>query len=267
MQTQQQLKIVTQTAKKLSELDHPDALRVAKEITGEYGYKEELIDEAVERIAEGEPWEYIRGYTEFRGEKFIVTPNVLIPRIETEQLVDIALELIKRHNPEQVIDVGTGSGAIICSIAKNLGAKVKLIATDVSGDALTTAKANAKLLGIENINFKQADLLEGIDLSYSTVIIANLPYVKSGDYRDLPDSVREFEPKTALVGGKDGAFLIKKILQQMLPLQENIPAIALELDPDMVGDLEKFVSVNLPAYTLKVLKDFRDQERFTVIEK
>jgi release factor glutamine methyltransferase len=177
------------------------------------------------------------------------------------------LDLIDRHKPEQVIDVGTGSGAIICSIAKKTDTKVSLLATDISQEALTTARANAKLLRIGNISFKHADLLEGIDLTSPTVVIANLPYVKSGDYTNLPDSVREFEPKTALDGGIDGSSLIKKMLQQILSGQGNVLAIALELDPDMIEGLKNFVTSYLPGYRLKVVKDFRDQDRFVVIEK
>ncbi len=194
------------------------------------------------------PCQYIKGWIEFYKLKFKVTPDVLIPRPETELLVDEVLKFISELPTITILDLGTGSGNIAISIAKNINPAgsthstrgVKLIATDVSGKALKVAKQNAKLHGVEDkITFLQSDLLDVIAseakqssleknstqiASSSTtprndtgvdIIVTNLPYIPSARIPYLDCSVKDFEPHVALDGGEDGFELYRKLFQQI----------------------------------------------------
>lgn len=172
------------------------------------------------------PKQYQQGYTEFYKLKFFLTPDVLIPRPETELLVDEVLSIIRdawlveeKTHPLTVIDVGTGSGCIAISIAKN-APNAKIIATDISEKALEVAKKNAQFHKVENqIIFLKADLLswlhpKGVN-SKLDVIVTNLPYIPTARLMYIDPMVRDFEPKVALDGGRDGFELYRKLLKQL----------------------------------------------------
>ncbi len=168
------------------------------------------------------PKQYTQGWTEFYKLKFHLTPDVLIPRPETELLVDESIKL----KPKTVIDLGTGSGNITISIAKNLK-DIKIFATDISEKALKVAEKNAKYHKVLNkIIFLKSDLLEtflGSSTLYVSpeyhnnvdVLVTNLPYIPSYRLPNLDHSVIEFEPKIALDGGSDGFDLYRKLFAQM----------------------------------------------------
>lgn len=165
------------------------------------------------------PLAYERGWAEFYKLKFKITPDVLIPRPETELLVDIAINFAsyqlpaKNYNPT-IIDVGTGSGCIAISVAKNIP-DAKIIAVDKSPRALDVAKLNAKLNKVESqIVFIENDLLAGFQIA-PDIIIANLPYIPSSRIPKLDESVREFEPIMALDGGYDGFGLCRQMFEQI----------------------------------------------------
>lgn len=156
------------------------------------------------------PIQYKRGWVEFYKLRFKVTQDVLIPRPETELLVDEVLRL----KPKVVLDIGTGSGNIAISIAKNLPG-VKVIASDISIKALKIAKQNAKLHAVkEQIDFIISDLLENINMS-SDVIVTNLPYIPTERISYLDSSVKDYEPRIALDGGEDGFSIYRKLFVQM----------------------------------------------------
>jgi len=187
------------------------------------------------------PDAYQKGWVEFYKLRFKVTPDVLIPRPETELLVDEVLNCIKyyvssikgnRKKDVTVLDVGTGSGAIAISLASNLrGCNINIIATDISGKALKIAQQNAKLHGVEDkIKFIQSDLLLSLDPSLITqaigseaqarrddnlIIVTNLPYIPTARIPYLDSSVKDFEPFIALDGGDDGFELYRKLFQQL----------------------------------------------------
>lgn len=156
--------------------------------------------------ADNTPPEYLESRAEFMGRKFIVNSSVLIPRIETEQLVNEVLNL----NPHSVVDVGTGSGCIAVTLAKNLP-DADIYATDISDEALKIAKLNAEDL---EIFFIKTNLLEGLKIN-PEVIVANLPYIPSSRIATLDSSVKDFEPHLALDGGVDGFDLYRQLLQQI----------------------------------------------------
>lgn len=163
-------------------------------------------------MTSSKPSSYIKGYIEFYKLKFKVTPDVLIPRPETELLVDEVL----KFKPQSVLDLGTGSGAIAVAIAKNL-AHVKVTASEISKDALEIAKQNAKFHQVK-IEFILSDLLDNIDKLFD-IIVTNLPYIPTARIPYLDCSVKDFEPHIALDGGEDGFSLYRKLFAQISTMQ------------------------------------------------
>lgn len=164
------------------------------------------------------PKQYQQGYTEFYKLKFYLTPDVLIPRPETELLVDEVLQLSINSDQLTVIDIGTGSGCIAISIAKNLP-NAKIIATDVSAKALEVARKNAKFHKVEDqIIFLQGNLLSWLHtrgVNLPDVIVTNLPYIPTARLLYIDPMVVDFEPKVALDGGIDGFGLYRLLFAQM----------------------------------------------------
>lgn len=165
------------------------------------------------------PKQYIQGWVEFYKLRFKVNKSVLIPRPETELLVDEVLKFIKKisHTPS-ILDLGTGSGNIAISIAKN-APNVEIIATDISQKALKVAAQNAKLHGVEKqIIFLESNLLDKVDSSVD-IIVTNLPYIPSARIPYLDSLVKDFEPLVALDGDEDGFGLYRKLFSQISTLQ------------------------------------------------
>jgi release factor glutamine methyltransferase len=158
-----------------------------------------------------EPTAYITGRREFYGIEFTCTPAALIPRPETEMLVELALDAVRGSPlPLTVVDVGCGSGAVAVAIAVNApGARV--VGTDTSFDALRLARANAHSAGAI-VGFVRTRLLRG--LRRADVIVANLPYIREDDWPALPPEIREHEPREALVGGARGTEAIEALLAE-----------------------------------------------------
>src|SRR3989344_8414825 len=168
------------------------------------------------------PKQYTQGWVEFYKLKFKITPDVLIPRPETELLVDEVIRFLANHperpkgvegSPYTVLDIGTGAGNVAISIAKNSRAKIS--AADISLKALKVAKQNAKLHGVEKrIFFLKSDLLSNIKSS-PDIIVTNLPYIPSERIPYLDSSVKDHEPHIALDGGEDGFKLYRKLFKQI----------------------------------------------------
>lgn len=178
------------------------------------------FDELIARRSNSEPIAYILGRKEFYGREFVVSPGVLIPRPETEKLIEIALGL----NPGKTLDVGTGSGAIAVTLALETNASV--VACDISSEALKIASKNAKNLKAD-VEFVKSDLLSNI-VGRFDLIVANLPYV---DKNWQVSSETQFEPNQALFADDFGLALIKKMLDQA---PEHLTAggyVLLEADP------------------------------------
>jgi release factor glutamine methyltransferase len=163
------------------------------------------------------PAQYIVGHQEFWGLDFIVNPSVLIPRPETEHLIETVLELSKTYSaPSQLkmIDVGTGSGAIALALAKEFPA-AEVHACDISPDALEVARANAARLGFDRVQFHQSDVLADIsrDASFDFVV-SNPPYVAVSEEDKVQDVVKKFEPRVAVFAGTHGLDIIRRLIPQ-----------------------------------------------------
>jgi release factor glutamine methyltransferase len=180
---------------------------------------EELADAQASRYAEflerrykGEPIQYITGEAEFYGLPFRVTPDVLIPRPETEHLVEKALSLAGDSKQPRIVDIGTGSGAIAVALARKLPRAV-LTAIDLSAPALAVARENAERNGVsERIRFLQGDLLAPVAGERFEVIVSNPPYVPAADRAALSVEVREYEPALALFAGEDGMEVYRRLI-------------------------------------------------------
>jgi len=176
-------------------------------------------DEALARRAIGVPAQYITGHQEFWGMDLIVSPAVLIPRPETEHIVETVLELAKstverRASPPVIVDVGTGSGAIALALAKELPA-AEIHATDISPEALEVATANAARHELTSrIKFHQADLLEGFPPASFNFVVSNPPYVGESEEDSVQLEVRKFEPRTAVFAGRTGLEIIERLIPQ-----------------------------------------------------
>jgi len=167
----------------------------------------------IARRAAREPLQYITGHQEFFKLDFEVTPDVLIPRPETELIVEAALELLKDVSAPSIADIGTGSGCIAISLLRELP-RAHAIATDVSPAALRLAQKNAQRHGVsDRLSLVQSDCFSRVDPSEAFSLIAsNPPYVADNELESLPPEVRDYEPHSALVCGPDGLAIIRRLL-------------------------------------------------------
>jgi release factor glutamine methyltransferase len=205
----------------------------------------------IEERAAGTPSQYLTGKQEFWGLEFEVTRDVLIPRPETEHVVEVALARLaaRRGDALRVADVGTGSGCIAVALARELP-KARVVATDVSGAALEVARRNAERLGVaERIEFRETNLLdaylpgasgdEGFDL-----IGSNPPYVALGEAAALAREVREHEPHGALFGGETGAEIYPALIAQAEKLLRRGGALVVELGYDSAARVRPLVETS-----------------------
>jgi len=181
-----------------------------------------------------EPMAYIVGEREFWGRPFVVTPGVLIPRPETELIVEESLSLFRDQAPGLIIDVGTGSGCLAVSLAAEFR-DARVVATDISMAALGVARRNAAANGVEErIDFRLADLLDTIT-ERADLIVSNPPYVASGDAPGLVPEVREHEPHVALFAGEDGLHVYRRLFPSARPRLRAGGRLILEVGYDQDG--------------------------------
>jgi release factor glutamine methyltransferase len=245
---------------------------------------------SLERRAAGEPVAYIRGMKEFHGLALGVDARALVPRPETELLVDLALEVLvdvlgraprpAGTSPVSVADVGTGSGAIAVAIAaalrrRGMAGEVEIVASDLSADAAALARENAVAQGVaDRVGVVVADLLppagEAAGLlrvpDRFDVVCANLPYIRTGDLAGLPAPVR-FEPPEALDGGPDGLTVIRRLLA-LLPDRLDDGGLALvEIGSDQVDAIGDAAVALLPGWGCEVVADLAGLPRIARIAR
>ena len=223
-----------------------------------------------ERIS-GRPLQYIIGSTEFFGLEFKVNEHVLIPRPETETLVEIVIERLKNRSSPKIIDIGTGTGAIAVSLAKNLKNSM-IFATDISEEALMVAKENARINKVENqIEFLQGDLFEPLkDKNLEgkiNCVVSNPPYVSQEEFDQLPKEVKEYEPIVALKTDQEGTLFHRRIIENSLDFLGKEGILALELGLDqaekVVGLFRKYSNFK----DIEIKKDLGGIDRVVVASK
>lgn len=226
--------------------------------------RKELTEKEVEtffrlinRRLEKEPYAYIVGYKEFMGLKFIVNENVLIPREDTEILVQEAIE----SNKKNVLDMCTGTGCIAISLAKYIK-NAKITASDISITALNTAKQNAVLNNVY-INFIQSNLFENIEDKFD-LIVSNPPYIRKKDIEKLQEEVKK-EPILALSGGDTGLIFYERIIKDAHKYLEKHGILMFEVGYDQAGDVAELLKQN--GYrNIRIVKDLNKHDRVVIGE-
>jgi release factor glutamine methyltransferase len=222
------------------------------------------FDALLVRRLSNEPLAYITGRREFYGIDIACAPGALIPRPETEMLVDLALHEIRlRGDALRVVDVGSGSGAIAIAIAASAPG-VRVTAIEQSAAALTVARSNAERCGVaDRIDLEQSDLLDG--QAQFEVIVANLPYVSVAEWEALPPEIREHEPREALVGGATGTEAIARMLAQAPPHLVPGAVLAAEIGATQGARLLEAARACFPDGEACVMKDLAGLDRVLVV--
>jgi release factor glutamine methyltransferase len=211
------------------------------------------FNELLARRASREPIAYLTGRREFFGLMLQVNRHVLIPRPETEVLVELALKRISEMGARrpQIIDVGTGSGAIAIAVAKSATREKqpRVTAVDISSDALTTARINARTHKvIQKISLRRSDLLSEVSGPFD-LILANLPYLTNAQIAELPADIKEYEPMHALSGGADGLHWYEKLLRQLPRVSHEATIALFEIGPNLKSGFETLAHSILGADT------------------
>lgn len=234
------------------------------------GEQHRAYRELIQRRLRREPVAYITEHREFFGLDFYVNRHVLIPRPETEILVEKALDWASmRQTPAggwRVADVGTGSGAIAISLAVNLP-ESNILAIDISNDALQVASVNCKRHGVsDRVRLHQGDLLTGMSEKFH-IIAANLPYVTKEELLGLSQSIREYEPVTALAGGEDGLDLYRRFFKQAPRALFSGGLLLGEIGAGQGQAALELARQAFPEAVVKVEKDYAGMDRMVAVER
>jgi release factor glutamine methyltransferase len=221
----------------------------------------------IDRRLKREPTAYILGHKEFYQLDFEVTPAALIPRSETEMLVELVLLFAEEHpgRPLTVADIGTGSGAIAVSVAHALP-DARVIATDISKRALALARRNAIRHGVaDRIDLRHGSVLAPVGAIEVDIIVTNLPYVPTEQWRALPPELTENEPKVAFDGGADGLDLIRRLLRTAPGRLKPGGALFAEFDHEQATDILALVERYFPGSAAEARKDLANLDRILCV--
>jgi len=226
----------------------------------------EAIDNCLKMRLNKIPLAYIIGYKEFYGRKFIVNNDVLIPRPETEAIIDITKQILDDNSAPIIWEIGTGSGCIAITLALEIP-QAKIIASDISPPALQIAKNNDIILigKQDNITWLEGDLLNPFTQQDTkpNIIIANLPYLNQNQYQD--DSILA-EPDIALYSPNDGLEHYIRLLQAIKSRFTLYPDIILEINPEQASPLENYIKSLIPKSKITIYKDLQGLDRHILIE-
>ena len=228
--------------------------------------QEDLVTTLVKRRLEGEPLSYITGTREFYSLPFEITEDVLIPRQETELLVEAVIEFSKKRvwAPLNIADVGTGSGAIAVAIAVNIPF-ARVTAIDISQKALKVADVNRRTHGVhDRVLLRLGNLLEPLS-GEMNIIVSNPPYIPEGDIDGLQREVLR-EPRVALDGGPDGLTVIRNLLRQSKPKLSSLGMVVFEIDPTQARKASQLSKKMFPDASITVLEDLSGKHRAVLID-
>jgi release factor glutamine methyltransferase len=221
------------------------------------------------RRVQREPVAYITGRKEFWSLDFLVTPDVLIPRPETELLVEIAVGRLKvcdGKSPVKILDLGTGTGAIAVALAKELP-DARIAAVDISSAALAVARQNSESHGVaDRISFLSGDLFQSVRGQFD-LIVSNPPYVRREELSALPPEIREWEPVGALDGGIDGLDFYRRIIAESRQHLRSGGSIILEIGADMGGAVAELVTRAACYAAAVVYQDYAARDRVIAATK
>ena len=217
----------------------------------------------IKRRIEREPLQYITGKVEFYGLKFISTPQALIPRPETERLVDITLNSLKKIPEPKILEIGTGSGCVSIAVS-NKKPRANILSLDISKNALELAEINAKSNNCKNINFLEMDFLSEIPDDKFDILISNPPYISQKEIKNIMPEVKNYEPRIALTDFEEGLnfyFRIAKVGRTLIPNGIIILEVGLGNHPQKVFSLFKEAGFD----QLELIKDYNNNERILKI--
>ena len=228
--------------------------------------------ELVKRRAAGEPSAYLTGHKDFYSLDFDVNADVLIPRPETETLVLEGVEFLRARAKEnagfvpRVLDVGTGSGALAVALARNLPA-ARLVAVDISASALAMAKKNAEKHSVaDRIEFRESDLFAAVSADERfDLIVSNPPYVSQSEYDALDRSVRDFEPRIALLSGEKGTEIVARIVADAPAHLEPGGRLLVEISP-MIAEASLELLQGSPFIQFNIINDYAGLKRVILAE-
>jgi len=227
--------------------------------------QEETFWQLINRRLSHEPTAYITGHCEFYGLDFYVDPRVLIPRPETELLVEEALKFASKHPagknyPYLIAEVGTGSGAIAVTLAHHLP-QVKIYAIDVSADAIEVAAMNCQRHGVGNqVQLLLGNMLEALPESVD-LIVANLPYIRETGMEGLSPEIQLFEPRIALAGGEDGLDKVRQLCQQVSDRLRPEGYLLIEIGLEQAKAVTTFLRGLFPSAEIRVIPDLSGIDR------
>ena len=240
-------------------------LRLPEQLTAE---QDDDFRRLIARRVAHTPSAYLTGRREFYSLSLLVGPGVLIPRPETEHVVDAVLEtgraLLRERDRVTFVDVGTGSGAIALAVARHLPA-LRVLATDISPAALAVAELNARRLRLAGrVTFLAGDLLAPLHEPVD-IVAANLPYIPTAVWQELSPEIRDHEPRTALDGGEDGLRVIDRLLSAVPSHLTAGGVVILEIGHDQAAGVHALVAERLPGASLEIRRDLAAHERVAVI--
>ena len=219
----------------------------------------------INRRKKNEPISYITGYKEFWNNNFKVDKNVLIPRPDTETIVEQVLSYLRPQSNKKILDIGTGSGCIIISILKERK-KCKGVGIDISKNAIKLAKYNAKIQHIKNrINFFHSDIDNFLTDKYD-LIVSNPPYIKHHEINSLEKDIKNYEPRVALNGGIDGYSKIRLTIKKSSALIKKNGKLFLEIGSNQVMETLKILKFN-GFFVNKIVKEIANKNRCVVSTK
>lgn len=218
-----------------------------------------------ERAKKKRPLQYILGDEEFYGYTFKVNENVLIPRPETEMLVENCIKALKNKEVATVLDIGVGSGAISISLGKELP-NCKILGVDISEGALEVAEENRVSNGAENVKFIKSDVFENVKFKNFNLIVSNPPYIPEYEYKDLQDEVKLYEPKLALTAEKDGYYFYEKISREGINYLGEKGFLAFEAGYNQAEKIKELMLKN-GFSKVKIIKDLENIDRIVIGKK
>ncbi len=250
----------------LSEILGEDVSTIALLFDDEVG--SEVIDEYydfIKRRKTGEPFHYITGHREFYGIDFKLSPDVLIPRPDTEVLVETALSYINKNHYREGYEVGLGSGAISVSLLHQVS-DLSMTAVDISAKAIEVAKENAVLNGVDDrLSIHEADIVYGGNKTFD-FIISNPPYIPMDEYDKLPNSIKSFEPRIALLAANDGIEFYVRIIEDLFSYLKSGGYIFLEIGCTQATKVSKIINDN-GFINIQVVRDYAGKDRVVYAEK
>ena len=250
-----------------------EALKVSRN-TLKYSMSREIKEEDKNKIREmlmlraknRKPLQYILGEWEFYGLPFKVRENVLIPRPDTEILVEQCIQLMREIEEPNILDIGSGSGAISIAIANELKSS-SVTGVDINEDAIRLANENKVLNKVENVNFMKSDLFEKLDEDFKyDLIVSNPPYITKDEYETLMPEVKNFEPKNALTDLGDGLYFYREISKKAEAYLKDTGYLAFEIGYKQAKDVSKILEDNNFAI-LSVVKDYGGNDRVVLAKK